>query len=219
MDKKKKIILISVIAVIAIVAIIGIICLCTGVFKNKNVDDQGNLISKLNALYLNLLDKGSYNVAMTVDDKNKTIYSKQEGKAYIDSIYNGIESKFIIKDGNSYLIMNDSKICYEYRNNQTDLNKIEDAIIEIKDLQYESGEEKIDNKKYKYEEYNALTSLTIMDTSGVEETEVKTRFYFDKNELVYIKTILPDKEELMKVEVSYDVNGDLFEIPSDYEIR
>lgn len=219
MDKKKKIILISVIAVIAIVAIIGIICLCAGVFKNKNVDDQGNLISKLNALYLNLLDKGSYNVAMTVDDKNKTIYSKQEGKAYIDSIYNGIESKFIIKDGNSYLIMNDSKICYEYRNNQTDLNKIEDAIIEIKDLQYESGEEKIDNKKYKYEEYNALTSLTIMDTSGVEETEVKTRFYFDKNELVYIKTILPDKEELMKVEVSYDVNGDLFEIPSDYEIR
>ena len=58
-----------------------------------------------------------------------------------------------------------------------------------------------------------------MDTSEVEESEVKTRFYFDKDKLVYIKSILPDKEQLIKVEISYEVNGDLFEIPSDYEMK
>ncbi len=219
MDKKKKIILISGIAVVAIVVIIGIICLCVGLSKKANTNADGTAISKLDKFYTTLSEKGSYSVTTTVDENNKNVYAKQDDKAYTDSIYDGVESKFIIRDGNSYLIMDDSKTCYTYQNNQTNLNKVEDEIARIKDTGYESGEEKIENKKYKYEEYAGPTSFAIMDTSEVEESEVKTRFYFDKDKLVYIKTILPDKEQLIKVEISDEVNGDLFEIPSDYEMK
>lgn len=47
--------------------------------------------------------------------------------------------------------------------------------------------------------------------------EVKTRFYFDNNNLVYIKTIIGNKQEIFKVNISYDVDSKLFEIPSDYK--
>ena len=50
-----------------------------------------------------------------------------------------------------------------------------------------------------------------------EEQNAKTRFYYDNDKLVYIKTIVGDKQELLKVNISYDVDNDLFNIPSNYE--
>ena len=53
-----------------------------------------------------------------------------------------------------------------------------------------------------------------------------TRFYFDKNELVYLKTIYDvineetgertQAEELQTVKVEYEVEDSIFEIPADY---
>ena len=58
----------------------------------------------------------------------------------------------------------------------------------------------------------------MMDTSDLEEDqEVKTRFYFDGDKLVYIKKIIGDKQELLKVDISDNVDNNLFEIPSDYK--
>ncbi len=44
----------------------------------------------------------------------------------------------------------------------------------------------------------------------------KTRLYFQGDKLVYIKTIAGDKQELLKVENTYKVDNQLFNIPSDY---
>ena len=51
-----------------------------------------------------------------------------------------------------------------------------------------------------------------------DESQVKTRFYFDKdNNLVYIKTIFSQmEEETLKIEISSDIDKSLFEIPSEY---
>ena len=57
----------------------------------------------------------------------------------------------------------------------------------------------------------------ISNLININDTNVKTRFYFDsKNNLTYIKTILDNKQELLKVTLEKDVKDSIFEIPSDY---
>ena len=210
MSKSKKIILISVISVIVLAIIIGLVCF----FLAKNSGE--NKKSKVQKLYDSLKNKTSYSFTTTLDENNKFYYAKLDGKAYTDTIYQGNESKFVIKDGNSYLLVDDIKAYYTYTNNEVDLNKIELALEEIKDLSYQEGTEKIENKNYSYEEYNQITGLSIGMTQE-EESEIKTRFYFKGNKLEYIKTIDGEKQELLKVETSDKVDSNLFEIPSDYK--
>ena len=52
---------------------------------------------------------------------------------------------------------------------------------------------------------------------NVIEENTNTRFYFDGDDLKYIQTIMEDQSELIRVEVSYDVDDTIFEIPSDFE--
>ena len=53
-----------------------------------------------------------------------------------------------------------------------------------------------------------------------ESSIIKTRFYFDGNDIAYIKNIVQDEEstqeELLKVTLKYSVDESLFEIPEDY---
>ncbi len=55
------------------------------------------------------------------------------------------------------------------------------------------------------------------DISTEEEQKAKTRFYFNKDQLVYIKTIIGNEQEILKVEMSDKVDDKLFEIPSEYK--
>ena len=123
----------------------------------------------------------------------------------------------LIKNGNTYLIKDEDKVYYVFKNNETNLNKIEDILEALKDKEYQTGEEKIDNKSYSYIEFNQLTDFAIMNTSNIKSDTKKTRLYFDGKDLKYIKTIAGNKEELLKVTISRDVDNKLFQIPSDYE--
>lgn len=213
MDKKKKIVLISVIAIIVIAIVVGTICYFVPTKEKKEVET-----SKLNQVYETLQGKNSYSFTTTLDDNNKMYYAKQDDKAYTDTTYQGDTSKFIIRDGNSYLILEDREVYYTYANNETDLNKVEVQLEELKEMEYEQGEEKIENTTYTYEEYQTATNFMIGDISEEgENEETKTRFYFKNNKLVYIKTIIGDKQELLKVEISDKVDSKLFEIPSNYK--
>ena len=51
----------------------------------------------------------------------------------------------------------------------------------------------------------------------ISEEDAITRFYFDGDNLEYIKTIIGDKSELISVDVSYEVDDNIFEIPSDFQ--
>ncbi len=212
MSKKKKIILITAIIILVFAMIMGGIFWIT--HKNKMESNESN--SKINKLYSELEQKKTFSFAMTLDNENKIYYAKKDNKAYIETIYQGERSKFIIKDGNSYLLMEDEKIYYTYQNNQTDLERIMFALAEIKDKKFIEGKEKIDGKEYKYNEYEGTTGFVINNVPTVESETTKTRFYFNKDKLSYIKTIMGEYQELLKIEILYKVDDKLFEIPSDY---
>mgnify|MGYP004620097985 FL=1 len=216
--KKNKKIAIVCMAIIVAIIVIGVIFFAVNKSASKT---SGATANKLENLCENLKQSQSYSFTATLDDKNKMTYEKNDGKAYTDTTYNGTESKFIIKDGNSYLLVDDQKAYYTYVNNSIDLNKIELQLSEvINSGEHQNGEEKIDGKNYQYEEYNGITDFTMQDTSNVTANQnAKTRFYFKNNKLVYIKTIINDKQELLKVDISNNVDTNLFEIPSDYEER
>ena len=89
------------------------------------------------------------------------------------------------------------------------------VLEKLKEEEHQDGEEQIDGKNYNYEEYSTITELAISDFSE-NTSNAKTRLYFQGDKLVYIKTIAGDKQELLKVETTYKVDNQLFNIPSDY---
>lgn len=209
---KKKNIIIAIIAILVIVSIAGATVF---LLNNNNEPEVGQ--DRTIKLYDELISKGTYTFNTFLDENNKMYYSKSQKVAYIDTIYEGEESEYVVKDGNSYLINDEDEIYYTYHNNEIDLRKIEEELENIKDLEYVTGKEKIGNKEYKYEEYNEKTNLMFKDFEDIESKEVKTRFYYDGNKLVYIQTFVDGYKELLKIEISYDVDSKLFEIPSDYK--
>lgn len=211
-DKRnKKVIIIFII--IAIVAVgLGVLS-CFLLIPNSSKE----LSYDINELYESLKQEQSYSINLTLDANNKSFYAKQSNAAYLDDIVDDVETEMLIQNGNTYLIKDEDKSYYVYKNNETNLNKIEDILEELKDLEYETGKEKIDDKNYSYIEFNQLTDLAIMNTSNIKSDIKKTRFYFDGKDLKYIKTIAGNKEELLKVTITKDVDNKLFQIPSDYE--
>lgn len=215
MSKKKKVILIIGIVILILAIIIGMIDWMRSERKENVVRDGST--SKVNKLYSELKEKQAYSFRTTLDEQNEVYYAKKKDAAYIDTTYQGETSKFIIKNGNSYLLSDDEKIYYTYQNNETDLEKVTIQLEEIKKNQYTEGKEKIENKDYKYEQFEGVTEFLVKDIEGIEKQATKTRFYFSGDQLVYIKTIVGDYQEILKVEISYDVDNNLFEIPSDYK--
>lgn len=216
MNKKKKIIIISVISIIILALIVGIAIYLI----NRHNSEESKSYSgdtRIARLYDRLNKEKMFSFTTTIDDKNKEIYAKSSDTAYIDTIYEGEESKFVIKDGNSYLLNDENKIYYTYQNNEIDLNRVTEQLEEIKDEELVEGNENIEGKEYNYEEYSGFTSFAFKLSDDEDEIEnIKTRFYFDRDNLVYIKTITSNTQELLKVEISDDVDENLFEIPSDY---
>ena len=208
----KKTIIIAIIVAVVVLAIAGVAIIS----MNKNNETQIGQ-DKTIKLYNELTKKEKYNFNTFLNEENKLYYSKDKDTAYVDTIYEGEESKFVVKDGNSYLLDDEDKVYYTYKNNEMDLKKIERQLEEVKDLEYIAGKEKIDNKEYKYEEYAITTEFLFKYFEDLENKSVKTRFYYDGNKLVYIKTTVGNYEELLKVDMSYDVNSKLFEIPADYK--
>ena len=92
-----------------------------------------------------------------------------------------------------------------------------DKLIDLKDLEYTSSIETIGSKNYFYQQYENVDYF-LFDTSKVVENEenVSTIFYYKNKKLEYIRTIEGEETELLKVNITYDVNQNLFEIPEGY---
>ena len=203
--------------IILISSIIAIIIIVIGVifYFIKPQAVKQNEGEKIDKLYESLKEKSGYSFEAKLDKDNKTFFVKQSNQAYLEEITDGNEMKIIVKDENTYLLKDDEKAYYIYKNNDTNLNKIEDTLEEVKDLEYEVGKENIDNKTYTYVEISRSTDFVIMNLEGVKQ--IKTRFYFSGDKLDYIKTIADQKQELLKITISDNIDRNLFEIPADYE--
>ena len=102
-------------------------------------------------------------------------------------------------------------------NNNIEQNILTDGIKEIIDRDYTVGREEVNGKKYSYEEYTGSTIFMSINALNINSENIKTRFYFDKDDnLIYMKTIYEDNEELLNIELSDTVDNSLFEIPSNY---
>ena len=213
MIKNKKIFLIVVILVI-----IGIIFGISKLLWQKDDHTQ-----KLAKIYEDLNYNQTYLFEIEQNSSNKMIMAKKGDKTIIDQYSKDSETKTeshtttLVKDNNTYLILHDRKEYYVYEQNNVEQNILTDGIKEVVDKDFTTGEEKVKGKKYDYEEYNGSTMFMITNTLELNEADIKTRFYFDKNgNLTYIKTIYGEDEELLKVNLEKDVDDSIFEIPSDY---
>ena len=204
--------------ILVILVIIGIIFVISKIINNKSSDEQ-----KLAKIYENLKGSQSYCFQMERNNNNKIIMAQKGDKTIIDQYSKEGENSTqshtttLIKDNNTYLILHDRKEYYVYEENNVDQTILTDGIKEIMNKEFTRGNEKVRGKKYDYEEYNGSSMFMVSNTLNINENEVKTKFYFDKDDnLVYIKTIDGDDNELIKISLSKDVDDSIFEIPSDY---
>lgn len=216
--KKNKKILIIVISIILILAVIlGIIFL---VSKNK----QGNTneiqeAQKTEKVYEEVSKANQITFTCTLDDKNKETIIVKDNNAYKETTKDGKTSRYIVKDGNTYFLDEDSKKYYTYNNNTSILIELKQQLEKLQDLSKEAGKERIKGKNYSYEEFEQYQGFLINNKIAVTDlTKAKTRIYYDNDKIVYIKTIAGDEEELLKVDISYNqVNDDYFNIPDEYK--
>lgn len=207
MKKKKRLTL-----VIIILIIIGIVIIVSKVTSNKNEKTK-----RLLKIYDDLSASQTYLFEMKQNDKNKTIMAKKGNQTMIDQYSNGSHSTTLVKEDTTYLILHDRKEYYVYEQNNVDQSILIDGLEEVKDREFTTGEEKVKGKKYYYEEYNGSTMFMVSNSLEANEANIKTRFYFDKDDnLVYVKTINGDTEELMQINIENEVDDSIFEIPSDY---
>ena len=123
----------------------------------------------------------------------------------------------LTKSDGTYVLMHDEKEYSFYETDDAGADILTDELYNLKGKEYKVGKEKINNETYKYEEYNGFSAFSTMTNKEVNEEETKTKFYFDKeNNLKYIKTIVQDEEEMLEIQVTYSVDDEIFEIPSDY---
>lgn len=216
--KKNKKILIIVISIILILAVIlGIIFL---VSKNK----QGNTneiqeAQKTEKVYEEVSKANQITFTCTLDDKNKETIIVKDNNAYKETTKDGKTSRYIVKDGNTYFLDEDSKKYYTYNNNTSILIELKQQLEKLQDLSKEAGKERIKGKNYSYEEFEQYQGFLINNKIAVTDlTKAKTRIYYDNDKIVYIKTIAGDEKELLKVDISYNqVNDDYFNIPDEYK--
>lgn len=214
---KKTITIIIISVIVVILAIIGIVA-----FANSSKNNNGNITNKENSKVIEIYQKISqnpvYTFTKTLDENNSTKTVINKNNAYKEELTNGTTNKYIVKEGNTYLLVESSKKYFAYQNNDIILSEISSVFETAQSAGYVTGKEEIDGKKYYYEEFLNVDGLAF-DTNlvGTDEENAKTRFYFDGNNLKYIKTILGEKEEVIKVNISYDANDGIFNIPSEYE--
>lgn len=206
---KKRIIKI----VIPIILIIAIIIAIIIVKNNKKTE-----IHLLSEVYNQLNGITSYQFQKEKDMNNKTIVVKDGNNAVIDNYTSGTHTTTVIKDNATTYITHEKEEYYIYNNTNIDVNVVESWLADVVNREYTTGEEKIRGKKYYYEEYQGTTLFTDTNVLNDDESQVKTRFYFDKdNKLVYIKTIFSQmEEETLKIEISTDIDKSLFDIPEEY---
>ena len=212
MDKKQKIFIISVCVIVAII-IVGLIVYLVTTNQEENVTKN-----RLANMYEKMMQNETYSITFQLNDNNKYTVSRKGDTANIDTYNDGSHTTNIVKDGNTYLLMYNTKRYYTYQNNVTGLGEISNQLNEIIQSQEpEKGQEEVNGKNYRYEEYKGVSDFLMNTDDGISEEDTNTRFYFDGDDLKYIRTIMGDKSELISVDISYDVNDSVFKIPSDFQ--
>lgn len=214
MKKKIGVIITVIILVIGIIA--GIIC-----YQINNPENR------LEKVYEKMISNQTYVFSRSnQNEENKIVTTRKGDNTMIDMYNSGKHTTTLIKEGDTYLILHEMQEYYVYKNNKNDESILTDELKRIIEKEHTVGEEIVNGKKYYYEQYDGQTDFLIYTYKDMDNETVKTKFYFDGRKLEYIKTeyrtVDPetgetnDIEELLKVNVKYEVEDGVFEIPSTY---
>ncbi len=175
------------------------------------------------AIYNNIVNSQRFTFTseeMNYELEYKISIAQRSTDVCID-MYSGEEhTSTLVLDGYAYYIMHNQQEYYSYGNDMIDTDILISGFRELAESEYESGKENINGISYYYEEYTGNSTFIIF-LNTTENSQIYTRFYFDDDELVYIKNIVkePDEEEqieLLKITLEYNAEDSLFEIPDDY---
>ena len=103
-------------------------------------------------------------------------------------------------------------VTFEVNSELTAETQIDINITGIKAVYQTAGKVDIQDKIV-----NLSVANNILDEEPIPEENTNTRFYFDDDNLKYIKTTAGDKSEIISVNISYDVDDSVFDIPSDFQ--
>ena len=169
-------------------------------------------------MYEQICERQNYTFSMqeeNLDINYQLIVAKRQNDMSIEAKSDDEHTTTLIKDGAAYYVMHLEKEYYLYDSNEIDADIIKSGLAGIEKEKYTTGNEKINGKNYYYEEYEGISTFIIWSNNN-DESSIKTRFYYDKGKITYIKTILGDTEELLKIDFQDTVDDSLFEIPTDY---
>lgn len=216
---KKKTIIIIAISIIVLLIVIGLICFFVSRANNSESGDAGNSVqeSKTVKIYNQLKESEKYQFTRKVNDENQVTIAKSGDRAYEEETFNGKKTYYVVNEGDLYLLNKSTERYYKYQNNDEILHEITDAFSRIEGMTYTEGKEDINEKSYKYEEFKGIQEFLIDSNLYTDNSdEAITRFYYSGDDLKYIKTIVGDKEELLEINIEYNVDDSLFEIPEGY---
>ena len=158
---------------------------------------------------MGILDTNNYYVSfydrnVSVDDKTKINMARSSDNYFYE--IDGFENRIIIqKDGFRYTVNNNLMNYFEEEAALEDFSYglIPRNIKKLKKMKYETGYQKVFNKKYIFEKYKIDNGESI--------------YYFDGNDLVYVSYKSALGFNMLKfISMSNDVDKDIFEISSKY---
>lgn len=200
---------------VSIIAIVVIIIVLLGINAFIKLNNKG--VERLKKLYNELNSSQTYLFEMEYDENTKIIMAQKDGKTIIDQYSENSHTTTIIKDNNTYLVLHDREEYYVYEQNNVEQSILTEGLQEIVDKEFIVDTEKVNGKKYLYEEYAGSTMFMLSNTLDISEEDIKTRFYFDNDDnLVYVRTIKGVNQELVKIKIEKEVDDSIFEIPSNY---
>lgn len=174
----------------------------TQVIDKANGDSKTYLFFKdfdPNNYYVELWDRNNLK-----NDDTKIIMAQSDDKYYYE--INGVSQMINIwKDGKMYTLDGQMKNYNVVDEPVTDyaFGVLPNDMTTLKVSGYETGEEKVYGKKYIYEKYT--------------HDNGETTYYFDGDDLIYIRYIGPDKNVFFKYNLRKNkVDSSLFEVPDDY---
>ena len=219
MKKKNIIIIISIIVILAIIGLVCLLVIDTAKKTDEELEQQESEgISILTSIYNKLKDASTYTFSLKLNDENQITYAKKDDKASVEIIDEGEKDNYIVNDGNTYLLVEKTKEYYKYENNTMYLTQVINNMEELLNKEFKTGKETIDNKEYKYEEFDNEYPFILNYKTSINPDSTKTRLYFDGKELKYIKTYVGEVEQLLKVDISYNnIDNNKFEIPKEYK--
>lgn len=212
---KKKIILIFLLIVLIIIIAI--------IYKINNPK------KRLLKVYEKMINEQEYIFTRSTTNKTSEIIIARKGEKVLIDMYNHNENDHIstlMTEDETYLIYHNKEEYSIFSATEEDKNILTDELKNIVNLKYTVGTEKVNGSKYYYEEYKGVSYFLNYANINIDENTLVTRFYFEGNNLKYIKTIyntISDEneekeqiEELLKIELEYKVDDEIFNIPSNY---